>query len=322
MGGQGNVGRGSNALVSAMLHGGLAEQNEKAIRGLVLGGRGTINQKLMAHAAGLWSSVPEIVAASVAGLRDILGDELRFGPTWKEPLCPDSHGGMYWLGWIGVIAAGLRPGASPEVQELGRWAAVIAGQMLRLGDLVASPDGDCKGLPGNRAPAGAALGRRAHTNVYREVRGLPQRGPGGNKLVLRWKEESSDPLVDGAAFWVKNLLATPAGADLLRGPWSPRAPLPPRLRLPLWVARWNGGTLAWFEDPGDEEQRAALLTHGSASAKREGQPEPVVDWIEVTWTKPGKHETRAGLNWTTPLPEREHPKGATLTRIPGLKVVT
>lgn len=314
MGGQGNVGRGSKALVCAMLTGGLTAEHEKAIRGLITGGRGTINQKLMAGAAGLWSSSPAVVRAAITGLRVILGDELHNGPTWKEPLCPDPHSGMYWLGWLGVVAAGLRPGAPPEVQELGRMAALITGQMLRLGDLVATPDGDCNGLPGNRAPAGSALGRRAHTAVYREVRGLPHRGPGGMKRDLRWKD-SSDPLVDGAARWARLLLATQAGKDLLRGPWSPHAPLPPRLRLTLTVARWQDGTLAWFDDPG-EEQRAALLTHGSASAKREGEPEPVVDWIEVEWFVPGKHSTRAGLNWTTPRPE---PEGAVLTVIPGVR---
>lgn len=314
MGGQGNVGRGSKALVSAMLTGGLAEENEKAIRGLVLNGGGTINQRLMAASAGLWSTSREVSSVSIGTLRGILGDELKNGPTWKEPLCPDPHSGMYWLGWMGVVAAGLRQGASPEVQELGRWAALITGQMLRLGDLVATPDGDCNGLPGNRAPAGAALGRRAHTAVYREVRGIPHRGPVGRKRDLRWKD-SSDPLVDGAARWARQLIAFPASQDLLRGPWSPHAPLPPRLRLTLTVARWQDGTLAWFDDPG-EEKRAALLTHGSASAKREGKPEPVVDWIMVEWGAPGKHATFAGLNWTTPRPS---PEGATLTVIPGVE---
>lgn len=313
MGGQGNVSRGSKALVSAMLTGRLTDQHERAILRLVLGGGGTINQKLMAAAAGLWSAVPSVVERSITTLRGILGDELRFGPTWKEPLCPDPHSGMYWLGWLGVVAAGLRPGAPPEIQELGRMAALVTGQMLRLGDLVAPEDGDCKGLPGNRAPSGVHLGRRAHTNVYREVRGLPHRGPGGNKLALKWKE-SSDPLVDGAAWWAHLLLATPAGKDLLRGPWSRNAPLPPRLRLTLTVARWDAGTLAWFNDPGIE-RRDAFLTHGSASAKRERAPEPVVDWIMVEWWAPGKHATRAGLVWTTPRPDV--PEGAVLTVIPG-----
>lgn len=312
-GGQGPVARGSKALVSAMLTGGLAEY-EDAITRSIQGGGGTINQKLMAAAAGLWSSSREVVEKAVATLRGILGDEIRFGPTWKEPLCPDSHSGMYWIGWLGVVAAGLRPGAPLEVQELGRLAALISGQMLRLGDLVASEDGDCKGLPGNRAPGGAELGRRAHTNVYREVRALPHRGPGGNKLALKWND-SSDPLIDGAAWWACLLLATPAGKDLLRGPWSPNAPLPPRLRLPLTVVRWGAGTLAWFDNPG-EELRADLLTHGSKSAKREGKPEPVVDWIWMDWAAPGKHRARAGINWETPRPEP--PAAASRITIPGL----
>lgn len=292
-------------------------QTAKLGRYLLKGG-GTPNQKLMAATAALFAPAGEIHDAGALLADRMLAREEEEGPRPWEILCPDPHEGMYLFGHIGIIAAGI---ARPEHTELGARAAAIVSQELRLADLVASPDGDCRGLPGMRAPNAAGIGRRALTalrTVVRQRQGLEvvHRGPGGRPQPFKWKE-TSDRLIDGAAWWMKLLLDGPAGADLLRV-LAPDAPLPKRLRLGLTVDRWDGGALAWLADPGREGRRQFVI-HGSAAAKRERQgdgDEDPVDWIRVTWGSPGQHRVEAGSSWETPRPQA--PAGARRTTIPGV----
>ncbi len=325
----GAVDDGSSALEEAMLTGKLSAKRSKKVAKMVGGGgKFTPNQILMAAAGGLWSEDPAVFRASLLRAKEMIEEELVFGPSWKEVGCPDSHQGMYLLGRVGIVAASLRPGAEDALVTLGAGAATLISQELRLGDLVATPDGDVRGLPGMRAPNGAALGRLAATTLWREVRrrqvaGIVHRGTGGKQRTLKWKAGEagyggSDPLIDGPGYWFSQLLDTPKGKALLEGPLSRSAPLPKKLRLPLTVARWSGGTLAWFDDPGESE-RHRFVVHGSAAANRErggdGDEDPVV-WIKVHWESPAKHKVEVSSTWETPPPP--FPEDSTKTRIEGM----
>ncbi len=296
----GAVAVGSKALIACMTTG--QPTGEPTLGQLLASGKGTPNQRMMAAAAALFSPSAALAAAGAAVIDHMLSREEAEGPRPWELLCPDPHEGMYLLARLGVIAAGV--GARTHLEPLSRRMAGILSQELRLADLVASPDGDCKGLPGVRAPLGAALGRRALSSLWIEVRRrqeggehLVHRGTGGRRRELRWKD-GSDPLVDGPACWAQKLLDGPAPLWLSLGPAEP---LPGNLRLPLTVYRWSGGSLASLFDPGDGE-RPHFAVRGSAAAKRMAGIEKPTTWIQVNWLAPGKHRTTAGLFWETKPP--------------------
>lgn len=316
-----NVAVSSRALETAMLEG--HPGAVKLIEPLILGrGKPTPNQEAMARAAGCFLPFGDLFLEAVRGSLAMLREEEELGPVPWELLPPDPHGGMYDLAHVGWIAAGIDTPERLDLRVISDTAARILGQQLRIGDLIATPDGDCRGLGGMRMPLGETADRRTFTDLYREVRrrqGSPfiHRGTGGRprKLGADWKK-GADRLLDGSLFWLRRILDGPHGARLLSGPLAPDAPLPARLRLQLTVARWEGGTLAWYADPGEAE-RARFLVHGSAVAKREGRPERPVDWIKVAWRSPGKHEVSVGFSWETPRPDI--PAEAPYTLIPGAK---
>lgn len=268
-------------------------------------GRLTPNQKYMAAAAGL--HIPSLRAAAEDLADKMLAREETEGPRPWELFPPDPHGGMYDLGTVAMVASG---------GEIGSRAAVILGQVLRLADQVAAPDGDCRGLPGGRAAAGAGLNRRSLSQMLIEARRrqlggehLVHRGTGGRARALKY-EADSDALIDGPAWWLRIILDDLGGPSLLHGHLAPWAALPPRMRLPLTIYRWDGGTLAFFADPGTPEERRPFITTGS----KQGTEKPV-SWIEVTHGKPAKHRARAGICWEIPPPEP--PAGARKTFIEG-----
>lgn len=313
----GAVEQTSTALVAVME--GDPIPREADLARFVVGDQGTPNQRYMAAAALLRAQDSGLRAAAVRELEAKLLREESDGPAAWEVLCPAPHDGMYCFAWVGVIAAGQ---ALPEYRRLGERAAVILGQALRLGDLVATPDGDLRGLPGMRAPNGDGLVRPSLSACWVEVRSrqpggraLVQRGAGGRPRKLAWTP-TSDPLIDGAACWLRTILDGPGGKALLDGPLSQTAALPKRIRLPLRVWRWNGGSLAYFADPGPE-RRGAYVIRGSAAAKRGGGAENPVSWVLVEWGPPAKHHVRAGSTWETPPPEIV-PGTAVLTSIAGV----
>lgn len=325
----GDVETTSKALERVMLTG--SPQPILPLERFILHHKGTINQKLMAVGAALnlpqsisdFLSPSPFLQAAIDLADDTLTDEEERGPRPKEILCPDPHEGMYLYGRMGIIAAGMKAPLGSIIDELGLRASLILSQELRLADLVATPDGDCTGLPGMRAPNGANLGRRALTNlrtVVREAQGfnVVLRGPnGGKRRSLKWSDKS-DRLVDGPAYWIMKLFNTRL-LDIL----SPIADLPQCLVLPLTIHRWNGGTLAYLSDPGPE-QRKRFIVRGSAAAKRDksDHDEDPVDWIRVEWRKPGRHIVTAGSSWETPVPldDIPHtPKQTTVITIQGIK---
>jgi len=317
----GNVEITSKALESAMLVGHPGSHHQ--IRPFI-GGRGkpTPNQRAMALAAGCFLPFSDLFLEAVRGSLAMLREEEEVGPVPWELLPPDPHGGMYDLAHLGWLAAGIDTPERLDLRVISDSAARLLGQELRIGDLIATPDGDCRGLGGMRMPLGAKADRRTFTDIYREVRrrqGFPfiHRGTGGRprKLSSEWKK-GADRLMDGPLFWLRRILDGPHGARLLAGPLALDAPLPSRLRLQLTVERWEGGTLAWYADPGEAE-RPRYLVHGSKVAQREGRPERPVDWIKVEWRSPGRHAVSVGFEWSTPRPAV--PASAKRTVIPGAK---
>lgn len=313
----GAVEQTSTALVAVME--GDPIPREADLARFVVGDQGTPNQRYMAAAALLRAQDSTLRAAAVREIEAKLLREESDGPAAWEVLCPAPHDGMYCFAWVGVIAAGQ---ALSEYRRIGERAATILGQQLRLGDLVATPDGDLRGLPGMRAPNGAGLARPSLSACWIEVRsrqpggrGLVQRGPAGRPRKLVWTA-TSDALVDGAACWLRTILDGPGGGALLSGPLSQTAALPKRIRLPLRVWRWDGGTLAYFADPGPG-QRGLYITRGSAAAKREGGAENPVSWVEVEWGAPANHRVRACSTWESSPPDVV-PGTAVLTSIAGV----
>lgn len=305
--GGGSVGLGSGALALAFQGQPYPPKTIERLRSL----KGTANQELMALAAGLFES--SLREQAIEGLDKMLAAEEAEGPNKWEITPPDSHGGMYALGHVAIIAGGTRrleghKSGDDRVWNLAQRAAVIVGQELRMGDLIATPDGDCRGWPGMRAPHGAKMDRIYLTRMYREVRGrqgakLPHRGTGGGLQALKWNpDDEADQLYSLPAVWLRQIIDSPAGPDLLAGPLSPTAPLPSRLRLPVTVYRWPGHTLAVMADPGPDK-RGPFDTRGSMAAKRdEERIERCVDWILVRAGKPAKPYVEAGQSWQTPPP--------------------
>src|SRR5436190_2505932 len=116
----------SKACVAVMTGKPIARGSE-LLRFLALDGKGdgTANQDYMAGGALLSSLDAEIRCRAERKIDQLLTAEELGGPTVWEVLCPDPHSGMYALAWAAVMFYG---------HELGARAAVILGQMLRLGD--------------------------------------------------------------------------------------------------------------------------------------------------------------------------------------------
>lgn len=294
-------------------------------------GGGTPNQRRMAVAAALHDkSLREEAVPAAFHLIEI---EELWGPSGPEPLAPDAHGYMYAMWWVGCIAAGL---GGSVLQEISRRAAVLLGRTLRLCDWGVDPSGKIA-LPGARAPQLEHMARRGWEQVWAETR----RRQGVANAVLRGTGGSprKKPDADTPAAWLRQILDGPMGPGLLAGPLALDAPLPPTMRLPITLWRWDGGTLGIFDDPatetlfraqlkpkqkpepGDFEKWRAetirqFFARGSKASSRTGEPEPVADWIRVEWARKGKaRAVDVGKNWTVAAPDA--PAGAKMVRIPG-----
>lgn len=295
-----DVATGQSACV-AIMHGRRIVQPQKLLR-LIRGG-GTPNQGRMAITAGLYE--PSLQAEAVPAALQVLERDEREGPASPELFPPQPHGSMYSMELVGRVGC--------PFPEIAARSAVVLGWLLRLVDLVIEPTSQADGLPGGRAPLLASLDRRHLAQEWAVVRGrqgVPNavlRGTGGR---ARKNPDQNSP-----AWWLRKILDGPVGPQLLAGPLSREAPLPPAMRLPLTVWRWDGGTLAAFADPGPEN-RDRFLARGSKASRRTGRPEPVVDWIMVDWGGQGRaRKVTVGQNWTIPAPAA--PAGASVTRIPG-----
>lgn len=302
----------------------------------------------------------ELGTLALSRLRSLVVEDERWGPRWRELLCPDPHEGMYDLADAGLVAAGLDAPAGSTLRDLGLRVAALFGQTLRLSDLVAD-DGWVAALPGERANSPDGPSRYARHLVYVEIR---RRQRGGERLEMRGvngRPRTLDELCSraglngdtglwyGAAHWWRQILdAAPAAAALpkppkwmlsqgieslrdpravawieahpesplarrvraassaavsgqvlLAGPLALDAPLPARLPLELIVQRWEGGTLAYFEDPGSEEARRAHLTRGSEAARND--PDKVEDVTTAVLAERGRI-VKVVLSWKEPRP--------------------
>lgn len=305
-GGGGAVGLTSGALALAFQGQPIGPMMVLRLRPYAAGETGTANQRLMGMAAGLY--VDELRDISIVSLDKMLRDEELQGPCCWEVWPPDTHGGMYALAHVAIIGAALRYPDDERIANLAQRAAVIVGQQLRMGDLIATPDGDRRGWPGARAPHGHKMDRFCDTKIGREVRGrqgmnLPHRGPGGGVQPLKWNPaDDADRLYNLPPVWLKQILDGPGGQDLLDGPFSRTAALPSKLRLPVTVYRWDNVTLAAMADPGPEE-RHRYSVRGSMAAKRdEDNVELPVVWIMVTAGAPAKPAVMASQSWEIPPP--------------------
>lgn len=299
--GGGSVGLGSGALALAFQGKPIPQKMAERLRSLATGETGTANQRLMGMAAGLY--VDELRDTAIESLHLMLREEEALGPCCWEVWPPDTHGGMYALAHVAIMGAALRYPDDERIGALAQRAAVIVGQQLRMGDLIATPDGDRRGWPGARAPHGNKMDRFCDTKIGREVRGrqgmnLPHRGPGGRVQPLKWNpDDDGDRLYNLPPVWLKQILDAPGGHALLDGPLSRTAPLPRKLRLPVTVYRWDNVSLAAMADPGPEE-RHRYSVRGSAAAKRdEDNVELPVVWIMVTAGAPAKPSVMASQSW-------------------------
>lgn len=271
---------------------------------------GTPNQIYMGAAAGLHTDA--LKSISEEQLSKMMDREEKEGPRPWELLCFDPHEGMYLLARMGVIAHG---------GELGLRAAKLLAQELRIADLVVAPDGNCNGLPGTRPPVGINSSRRALSHVYIEVRrrqekgkNLVHRGTGGRVRDIKW-DEDSDALVEGPAWWLRQLLD--AGHELQGVKLIDilvTSPLPKRLRLGLTVSRTSTGTLATLDDPGITNHKQYIITGSAASKRRADKREAPITWIKVDWSDSHKHKVTGGEAWQT-FPPHNH-RGI-ITRIEG-----
>lgn len=304
--GGGSVGLGSGALAFAFQGKPTPQKMAERLRPLAAGETGTANQRLMAMAAGLY--VDELRDIAIESLHLMLREEEALGPCCWEVWPPDTHGGMYALAHVAIIGAALRYPDDERIGALAQRAAVIIGQQLRMGDLIATPDGDRRGWPGARAPHGNKMDRFCDTKIGREVRGrqglvVPHRGPGGRVQPLKWNPaDDADRLYNLPPVWLGQILDASGGQELLDGPFSRTAPLPAKLKLPVTVYRWDNVTLAVMADPGPEERHRYTI-RGSAAAKRdENNAELPVVWIMVKARQPAKHEVLASQSWEIPPP--------------------
>lgn len=284
----------SKALIQVML-GDSIEGRAKSLERFAKGMSGTPNQIYMGAAASLFISSLESVAREQ--ISKMMDREEKEGPRPWELLCFDPHEGMYLLARVGVIAYG---------GWLGKRAAQLLSEELRVADLIAAPDGNCVGLPGMRPPVGINSGRRALTHLWIEVRkrqgiDVPHRGTGGRIKDIKW-DEDSDLLVEGPAWWMRQLLAKdPNLIDQL----SRSSPLPEQLRLGLTISRTSIGTLATLDDPGPDKRKPFIITGSAASKRRADKREAPVTWISVKWNTNHRHEVIGGELWESNPPEHE-----------------
>lgn len=308
----GAVDVGSSALEEIMVTGALSPRRNRGIAKMVGDGRAfTSNQKMMARSAGLHSTDAGLRRDSLTTLLDQIGSERVYGPMHWELLAPFPHGEMYYLARCGILAAWAK--AQPdhaELHELGARTAEILGYELRIAALVARPGlvDPCRGLPGMRAPNGSGLGRPGLSGMWTEWRraqgdNIEHLGPKGRTRRLKWDAEDSDPLVDGPAWWLRQILAGPLGRTLLAGFLAPAASLPAGLRTSLTVWRWPNNTLAALGDPGSDEERSKFIITGSAAAKKKGGQELPVVWIQVVDQGTPFPVVTAASDWNTALPE-------------------
>src|SRR5689334_5653892 len=109
----GAVEQTSKALVAVMEGDPIPREGDLAR--FVIGNQGTPNQRYMAGAALLHSRDAVLRSAAVKEITGKLAHEEADGPAAWEVLCPDPHGGMYALAWVGVMDAGF---AMPAFREL------------------------------------------------------------------------------------------------------------------------------------------------------------------------------------------------------------
>lgn len=306
----GSVETTSKALVRVM-EGKPIESRSKALEKFASGRSGTPNQIYMGAAAGLHTD--SLKSISEEQISKMMDREEKEGPRPWELLCFDPHEGMYLLARMGVIAYG---------GELGLRAAKLLAQEFRVADLVAAPDGNCNGLPGTRPPVGINSSRRALTHSLIEVRrrqekgkNLVHRGTGGRVRDIKW-DEDSDALVEGPAWWLRQLLDTDYELDGVKliDILSITSPLPKRLRLGITISRTSTGTLATLDDPGITNHKQYIITGSAASKRRADKREAPVTWIKVDWSDNHKHKVIGGEAWQS-FPPHNH-RGL-ITRIEG-----
>lgn len=279
----------SKSLVFVMLGQSIPARRIKSLEKYASGKSGTPNQIYMGAAASLF--IPSLNEMAVKQISHMMDREEREGPRPWELLCFDPHEGMYLLARMGVIAYG---------GELGLRAARLLSQELRVADLIVAPDGNCGGLPGTRPPTGITSSRRALSHLWIEVRKrqgveVSHRGTGGRVRDIKW-DEDSDALVEGPAWWMRQLLNSSGDIRLL-DILSTDAPLPKCLRLGLTVYRNGFGTLAWLDDPGEANRKQYIITGSMASKRRKDKREAPVTWIRVSWNVNHKHAVEGGEAW-------------------------
>jgi len=311
------------------------------LEGPLRDGKGTTPNKtkmaaaIIVHQTGGKGSLGEL---AVEVLDAILSLEEAEGPNAKEQLCPDSHEGMYESAEAGIIEGGIIKARTGPVAALAWRQVALTGQKLRVRALVADPWLDVSALPGERANNPAGPARVAATCVQREIalrtgfwsEGVDPRHRGlGERRDVRPLEKQVDVrklaerkgnrmIFEGAALWWRQILSrlSPPDRERLLDAIHPDGPLPKKLRTPLVVHRWDGGTLAYLVDPG-EERRAEWLTHGSFSARRdEDRVEDATTSVLCRWgARPGASEVEAIFSWRSAPPAP--PPGATMTVVGG-----
>jgi hypothetical protein len=282
----------------------LAPLTERAKAWLADNG-GTANMRRLAHAAVLHDpgANPELKALVTSRWARMLEDEEHLGPQPWELLTGDPHGGMHRFAAVGLVAAGLAPGAPAEVRTLALRQLGVEARLMGLYDVVASQDGDVRALPGMRANNPDGPSRLADTAVYRQLSGRPPRGTGG-KVAKKGLEglHASAPSISsyaGAIWWKRLQLQHP---DVVGTIMAYRSP-PDRLRLGLRVYRLPDGIIAALDDPGPLDRRR-YDTHGSEAASRDDDHvENCTSYVHCTFGNPAKHRfEKVILSWQEPEP--------------------
>ena len=252
--------------------------------------RETANYQALLVASWAWRVELATVAEeeyrlAMTQVRKLYDFEREQGMFRGECLCPDPHAGMHLEAHVALLRLAVESGRAKLREQTLDWL----GRALRLYHAVSSPDGE-PWLPGLRTRTQVPRNQAAAA-LLRELLDLPHRRPNGRIVTaeeLATPGTSRDPDYYGALRWLAAIRRDIASVHAELRERATSGPFPPKLLLPLRIARFDGGLLASLRRP--------------AEAPRNGWLHPC-DWVLVRWGRPGKHDVQAGRDWQTPAPE-------------------
>ncbi len=296
---------------------------------IVRGDHGTPNMRKAGAAGGLFSPEKATRDAAIATLDALLDSEECYGPAHWEFLCPDPHAGIYRIGEVTILLAGVKLG-DKRILDLAERQAVLLGQTLRLLRLCATPDlqtAAC-GMRADPPPSAvdwypAATGNDA---LLREVDRQPQRGQGGRTRKLESLQQLSELSGDngmfyGPAWGFRELRAAARRADaawawaLPGDAGAKNGPLP-RLPLQATIRRWSSGYVMELADPGESNRQRYVIQGSKASGRDDDRDEDPLTFLRCDFAAPGHHLYRWAQSWETP-PFDVVPSGAAVTVVGG-----